>query len=108
MAPDHKDWVEHKDAAETPMTTPERLDHMAAMMAKRDAEHQAEMQRRIDAVKRFYAVLSPEQKRAFDALHDRGGMGPGDRGPGRHEGGPGDRSGGPGEHEHGGGDETGA
>jgi hypothetical protein len=66
------------------------------------------MQHRVEAVKRFYAVLSPEQKRAFDALHDRGGMGgPGRHGPGRHEGGPDDHPGGPDGHEHGGG-ETGA
>jgi Spy/CpxP family protein refolding chaperone len=107
-ARDHKDWAEHKDADAAPMTTPERLDRMAAMMARHDAEHQAEMQHRVEAVKRFYAVLNPEQKRAFDALHDRGGMGgPGRHGPGRHEGGPDDHPGGPDGHEHGGG-ETGA
>jgi Spy/CpxP family protein refolding chaperone len=46
------------------MTTPERLDRMAAHMAER----QANFQRHADAVRRFYAVLSPEQQRAFDAL----------------------------------------
>lgn len=51
------------EAATAALTTPERLDRMAARMA----EHQAAFQRHIDAVKRFYAVLSPEQQRAFDA-----------------------------------------
>jgi periplasmic protein CpxP/Spy len=103
---DHKDWAEHKDSAQAapqaaPMTTPERLDRMAAMMAKRTGERQARFQQRAEAVKRFYAVLGPEQKRAFDALHAmRGGM-RGGRGGMRHgggEGGHGDWGGG---HEHG-------
>jgi Spy/CpxP family protein refolding chaperone len=104
---DHKDWAErkdgadHKDAAEASMTTPERLDRMAAMMEKRTAERQAAFQKRSEAIKRFYAVLSPEQKRAFDALHGHGGMGHGGmdhggRGMGHHPGGP-DGGG----HEHG-------
>jgi Spy/CpxP family protein refolding chaperone len=90
---------EHKDGADrpveaAPLTTPERLDRMAAWMNRRQAERQAAFQHRAEAIKRFYAVLSPEQKRSFDALHDRGGMmmhghhhgmeGPGDR----HGGGP--------------------
>jgi periplasmic protein CpxP/Spy len=79
-----------------PLTTPERLDRMAAWMAKRSAERQAAFHQRAEAVKRFYAALSPEQKRAFDALHARGEMmrrGP--HGMGRLGGGP-----------HGGDDET--
>ena len=78
------------------LTTPERLDKMAARMA----EHQAAFQQHAAAIKQFYAVLSPEQQRAFDALpgmmggeHQMGPegmehhhMGPG--GPGEH-GGPG-------------------
>lgn len=54
------------------LTTPQRLDRMAARMA----EHQAEFQRHADAVKRFYAILSPEQQRAFDALPALGGLHP--------------------------------
>lgn len=46
------------------ITTPQRLDRMAARMSAR----QAEFQRHADAVKRFYAVLSPDQQRSFDAL----------------------------------------
>ncbi len=62
------------------LTTPQRLDRMAAKMA----EHQAAFQRHASAVKTFYAALSPEQQKAFDALgamrhghgeHEFGGMG---------------------------------
>jgi len=73
------------------LTTPERLDRMAARMAERQAAFQA----RADATRRFYAALSPQQQRAFDALpmlgvggefggHHPGPMG--DHGPGDREG----------------------
>jgi protein CpxP len=61
------------------MTTPERLDRMA----KRMDEHQAKFHQRAEAVKQFYAALSPTQQRTFDALAKlghhggRGGMGGG-------------------------------
>jgi periplasmic protein CpxP/Spy len=55
---------EHADQGQAPITTPERLDRMADHMAKREAE----FHRRADAIKAFYAVLSPDQQRAFDAL----------------------------------------
>lgn len=44
------------------MTTPERLDQMRAMRDRRNAE----MDRRAEATKTFYAQLSPEQKKTFD------------------------------------------
>lgn len=53
------------------MTTPERIDKMRAMRAV----HQAEMDKRADAVKAFYAALTPEQKKTFDAQHLRQGPG---------------------------------
>ena len=53
---------EHEDMDH--LTTPQRLDRMAAKLAER----QAEFQRHADAVRAFYAVLSPDQQRAFDAL----------------------------------------
>jgi Spy/CpxP family protein refolding chaperone len=76
--------VDRKDGprAEHPhLTTPERLDKMAARMA----EHQAAFQRHAAAVKTFYAVLTPQQQRTFDALatmgmHSRFGPGMGQRG----------------------------
>ncbi|MBX3481027.1 MAG: Spy/CpxP family protein refolding chaperone [Caulobacter sp.] len=67
------------------MTTPERLDMQAKMMAR----HQAAFEKRAAAIKTFYAALSPSQQKAFDALH-MGRMG-GHRGHGMkmmHRGGP--------------------
>lgn len=63
------------------LTTPERIDKMRAMRTKRDAE----MDQRADATKAFYATLSPEQQKVFDANampHMRGGdrTGPGRKG----------------------------
>jgi len=71
------------------LTTPERIDKMQAMKAQRDAE----MSKKGDAVKTFYAALTPEQKKAFDAISMRfGGMGGGrggDMGGHGHHGGQG-------------------
>jgi periplasmic protein CpxP/Spy len=78
------------------LSTPERLDRMAARMA----EHAARFRQRADAVKRFYAQLSPTQQKAFDAMpmkmghgmHEHGmgghGMMNGPHGPGGREHGP--------------------
>jgi hypothetical protein len=91
-----------RDAARN-MTTPQRLDRMQARMAER----QAEFARKADAIRRFYAQLTPAQQRAFDALgpmmmgrhgmgghgmRGHGGMGPGMDG---HMGHPGMGPGGP-------------
>ncbi len=74
-----------------PMTTPQRLDEMA----KRESEHAAMQQKHAEALRTFYAALSPEQRQVFDALQrmhggagERGGWG-GHRGFGGHMGGPG-------------------
>ena len=45
------------------LTTPQRIDKMNEMKARRDAE----MAKRGDATKTFYAALSPEQQKLFDA-----------------------------------------
>lgn len=45
------------------LTTPQRLEAMQALHAERSAE----MTKRIDATKSFYAQLTPEQQKAFDA-----------------------------------------
>ena len=45
------------------LTTPERIDRMRALRAQRNAE----LDKRMDATKGFYAVLTPEQKKTFDA-----------------------------------------
>jgi hypothetical protein len=73
------------------MTTPQRIDERMARMTERTNA----MKARADATKRFYNVLNPAQKKAFDtigegmrergraALRDgRGGRGGGMRGPG--------------------------
>ncbi|AOW11535.1 hypothetical protein LPB72_22600 [Hydrogenophaga crassostreae] len=66
------------------LTTPERLDKMQA----RHAERSAEMTKRIDATKSFYATLTPEQQKTFDSQSMRGfqraGMKGGKRGMGKH------------------------
>lgn len=65
------------------MTTPQRIDRMQAMQARRDAE----MQRRAEATKSFYAALTPAQQKIFDDNSLRGPWEGGHRhgGPGRHQ-----------------------
>jgi len=53
------------------LTTPERIDKMREMHAKHQADRQAAMDQRGQAVKTFYASLSDEQKKVFDAEHAR-------------------------------------
>jgi periplasmic protein CpxP/Spy len=60
------------------LTTPERIDRMRSMRAARAAE----MDKRADAAKAFYAALSPDQKKVFDAETAPGRFA-------RHHGGPG-------------------
>ena len=61
------------------LTTPERIDRMNAMKAQRDAE----MSRRGEATKVFYAALTAEQQKVFDNFSMRGrahhGLAPGMR-----------------------------
>ncbi len=57
------------------LTTPERIDKMRALRSQRDAE----MDKRANATKTFYAALSPEQQKVFDAQRMRGGHGHGRR-----------------------------
>jgi periplasmic protein CpxP/Spy len=58
-----------------PMTTPERLDQMAKHHAAMAAEHEKSRA----ALAKFYAALSPDQQKVFDALQRL-------QGPGRHGG----------------------
>ncbi|QTD45465.1 Spy/CpxP family protein refolding chaperone [Ottowia testudinis] len=62
------------------LTAPQRIDHMQ----QRGAERQAQMKQRGDAVKAFYAQLTPEQQKVYDERAMRGGPGEGKRGGGRH------------------------
>jgi len=51
------------------LTTPERIDKMKALRTQRMAEMNAEMDKRSEATKAFYAALSPEQQKTFDVEH---------------------------------------
>ena len=65
------------------LTTPERIDRMRQMRAQR----QAEMDKRADATKTFYAALNADQKKVFDAeTARRFGHGGPRGGHGRHHG----------------------
>ena len=66
MQPSPEQMRRHEEARDEArdLTTPQRLDRLQARLA----EHQSEFARRADAIKRFYAQLSPSQQKAFDAL----------------------------------------
>jgi hypothetical protein len=68
------------------LTTPERIDKMQAMRTQRMTEMSAEMNQRGAATKAFYAALSPEQQKTFDAEHKSTGKhgGRGHHGGGMH------------------------
>jgi periplasmic protein CpxP/Spy len=76
------------------LSTPERIDRMKTMRAMRDAQ----MDKRAQATKDFYAQLTPEQKKTFDSQRPMGegpGMGHGGgHGKGRDGGHGGGRHGG--------------
>jgi len=61
------------------LTTPQRLDEMAKVEAEMAAHHNAAR----EGLAKFYAALSPDQQKVFDALHRlNGGHGGGHGGPG--------------------------
>lgn len=51
----------------TTLTTPERLDKMKELRAQHMSERTAAMDQRAEVTKTFYAVLTPEQQKVFDA-----------------------------------------
>jgi len=55
------------------LTTPERIDKMHALRTQRMADMSTAMDKREEATKTFYATLSAEQKKTFDAEHARMG-----------------------------------
>ena len=60
------------------LTTPQRIDKMNALRTQRMAEMNAAMNKRGDATKTFYAALSADQQKVFDAQRmSRGGKGHG-------------------------------
>lgn len=60
------------------LSTPERIDKMRALRAQRMTEMNAAMDKRDEATKTFYATLSNDQKKIFDAEHHRMGKHQGD------------------------------
>ncbi|RZJ24244.1 MAG: hypothetical protein EOO54_10045 [Haliea sp.] len=55
------------------LTTPQRIDKMKQMRTERHAKWSLAMDQRDDATKTFYAALSPEQQKTFDAEHQKRG-----------------------------------
>lgn len=66
------------------LATPDRIDKMRAMRAQRMTEMNAAMDKRGEATKAFYAALSIEQQKTFDAEHMKMAR---HAGRGHHEGG---------------------
>ena len=66
------------------LATPDRIDKMRALRTQRMTEMNAEMDKRGEATKAFYAALSPDQQKTFDAEHKKMAR---HGGPGHHEGG---------------------
>ncbi|MBV5298317.1 MAG: Spy/CpxP family protein refolding chaperone, partial [Rhodoferax sp.] len=60
------------------LSTPERIDKMKTLRAQHMSDMTAAMDQRGEATKAFYAVLTPEQQKVFDASAMRG--------PGGHHG----------------------
>ena len=80
--------MQRPDPAEmAKLTTPQRMEKMQAMKTERDAQ----MTKRLEAVKASYATLNPEQQKVFAAEtmnhHHEGHMGKrGQHGPQNHPG----------------------
>lgn len=55
------------------LSTPERIDKMRAMRTERMTHMTTEMDKRANATKTFYAALTPEQQKVFDAAHQKRG-----------------------------------
>jgi Spy/CpxP family protein refolding chaperone len=85
-APPAADMQQRPDPIEmAKLTTPERLDKMKAMREEHMKIMTAAMAKHEEATRAFYAALTPEQQKVFDAVSmqgPRGAMGP------RHEKGP--------------------
>jgi len=74
MKPPASMGMPHPERAEIEkLSTPERIDKMRAFRTLHHDAMLAEMNTREEAVKTFYATLSPEQKKTFDAEHARMG-----------------------------------
>lgn len=74
--------AEHAELAKLP--TPERIDKMKALRTQRMSDMNAAMDKHADATKAFYAALTADQQKVFDAnaMGRKGGMHHG-KGPGQ-------------------------
>ncbi len=68
------------------LTTPQRIDRMKEIRTQRMGEMNAAMDKRSEATKTFYAALTPDQQKVFDAEHKRHGRGGHHGGHGGHRG----------------------
>ena len=74
MKPPADMMAKHPDHAElAKLPTPERIDKMKALHTQRMTDMNAVMEKRGDATKAFYATLTPEQQKEFDASAMRHG-----------------------------------
>lgn len=74
MKPNAKMQENRPDRAELDkLSTPERIEKMKALRNQHMSDMNAAMDKRDDATKTFYATLSAEQKKTFDAEHARMG-----------------------------------
>lgn len=81
MKPAADRQAKHAERAEiAKLPTPERIDKMKALRARHMNEINAAMDQRGDATKAFYAALTPEQQKVFDASSARRHRGGGHRG----------------------------
>jgi hypothetical protein len=86
MQPPAKAMGQRPDMTElSKLPTPERIDKMKALHAEHMTAMNAEMNQRGDAAKSFYATLSEDQKKVFDA-EAMPRMGRGGRSGGHHGG----------------------
>ena len=86
MQPPAKAMGQRPDMTElSKLPTPERIDKMKALHAEHMSAMNAEMNQRGDAAKSFYATLSEDQKKVFDA-EAMPRMGRGGRSGGHHGG----------------------
>ena len=56
------------------LPTPERIDKMRTLHTQHMADKRSAMDKRGEATKTFYAVLTPEQQKVFDAEHQKHGQ----------------------------------
>ena len=68
------------------LTTPQRIDKLREIRSQRMTAMTALMDKRGEAAKAFYAALSPEQQKVFDAEHKMRGGRDGHGGGGHHGG----------------------